>query len=59
MKKWISELIAKEFGNAMATPSKLVKIEIFESRGQEPRAPKPVNLWHLNHFNKENSIVKY
>ena len=33
-------MIAKEFGDAVATPIKLVKIEIFRSRGGEP---EPVN----------------
>ena len=32
-------MIAKEFGDAVATPIKLVKIEIFRSHGGEPVNP--------------------
>ena len=39
-KKVKVELIAKEFGDAVATPIKLVEIEIFRSHGGEP---EPVN----------------
>ena len=38
MEKWISDLIAKEFGDAVATAIKLVKIEIFKLWDQEPQA---------------------
>ena len=43
MKMVKNELIAKESGDAVVAPIKLAQIEIFKSRGGEPREPvKPV-----------------
>ena len=43
--EWIIELIAKESGDAVAAPIKLVLIETFKSRGGEPVKPvKPVTF---------------
>jgi len=37
-------LIAKEFGDAVATPIKLIKIEIFKSQGGELQALRATSL---------------